>query len=487
VLAQFAFMVFALFALLSLVIDVGYARLTQAQMQQAADSAALEGLRQRDVGVVNPVNGQVVNDPFASDCLRRTAANRFAHWVNDDDLDPANGDPDFQFGGGPVIDVSEGVTNLHALATIGAPEAHSYKPDLQLNQLNEVYGDMVSGRFCYTTDPAPSEGEVYAETLVCEDEPQRGGGAYARNDFNPNLTSPQPPAALPSCPAPDLPAPSPWPIGGTGTLATVNDSAFLVRLRRSNERRDLPDQVEEGIASSGPALPLVFGRGTLIHGDSFTSEYSPRRDGFTIRATAIAEIRPAMRVGLPQPSTPGLTPFVVLDTCLGVLAAGVPTMAVTINPATGVITRPLAPGPPGPPGPCAPGSVVGQFVANAAPFRTVGVPQPVAPVAIPCLSPAAASFTGRYGPVYSDMSVGPNRIIGFARITFVRVATCPVNPAAPFAATLTRLPSAVAPANATAMLAGGFPAGVPPALVDELVDKNLATIYAPVLVAVLAR
>ena len=41
-LAQFALLVFALFAALSLVIDVGYARVTQSQMQNAADAAALE-------------------------------------------------------------------------------------------------------------------------------------------------------------------------------------------------------------------------------------------------------------------------------------------------------------------------------------------------------------------------------------------------------------------------------------------------------------
>jgi len=36
VLAQFVLVVFALFAVLSLVIDVGYARITQAEMQNAA-------------------------------------------------------------------------------------------------------------------------------------------------------------------------------------------------------------------------------------------------------------------------------------------------------------------------------------------------------------------------------------------------------------------------------------------------------------------
>ena len=47
-LTQFALIVFALCAVLSLIIDVGYARMTQSQMQNAADVAALEGVRSRD-------------------------------------------------------------------------------------------------------------------------------------------------------------------------------------------------------------------------------------------------------------------------------------------------------------------------------------------------------------------------------------------------------------------------------------------------------
>ncbi len=74
-----------------------------------------------------------------------------------------------------------------------------------------------------------------------------------------------------------------------------------------------------------------------------------------------------------------------------------------------------------------------------------------------------------------------------------RESTSPTRPCvgnAPYAATITRLPSAVAAANATAILSTGFAAGVPPALVGELVQKNLRRTgvdYGPVLVAVLAR
>ena len=490
-LVQVALIAFALCGLLSLVVDIGYARLTQGQMQSAADAAALEGLRQRDVGVRNPVTGVTVNDPFASDCLRRAAANRIVRRTFDDNFDPIDGDPGYQFGAGPVVDLTDGVTSVHALQTISVPDPHVYKPDPQLNQQNQVYGDMVSGRFCYTSDPVPSEGGTYElQDIVC-DEPQRGTGTYSRNDFNPNLTSPGVPAALSECPAPDDVPPTPWPLGGTGTLSTVNDSAFLVRLRRSNDFQDLSGQMEPSVGSSGPSLPLTFGMGTTIHGDNPDSDYSVRRDGLTVRATAIADARPALHLGVPQtnPSTPSLTPFLLLDTCVQTPAGAQVTtpvaINVTINPLTGVMTR-TAPAV----GPCPATTAVGRFVANAAALRSVGQMPPLAGVATPCASASAVSFTGRYGAVYSAMTVGPNRIIGFARINFTRVATCPANATLPYTATITRLPSAVAAANATAILSGGFAAGVPPALVGEIVQKNLRRTgvdYGPVLVAVLAR
>jgi hypothetical protein len=51
--------------------------------------------------------------------------------------------------------------------------------------------------------------------------------------------------------------------------------------------------------------------------------------------------------------------------------------------------------------------------------------------------------------------------------------------------------STIAPSNATAILSEGLPAGVPPALVPELLARNLVAAgqvnYGPVLVPVLAR
>jgi putative Flp pilus-assembly TadE/G-like protein len=487
VLVQIAILAFAMCGVLALVIDVGYLRLTQTEMQNAADTAALEGLRKRDIGVRNPITGQTVNDAFASDCIRRASANRLVRWTFDDDFDPTDGDADHQFGAGPVIDLTEGATSLHALQTISVPEAHVYDPDPQLNQQNQVHGDMVSGRFCYTTDPFPSEGGTYElQDIVCT-EPQRGSGSYARGDFNPNLTSPGPPPGLGECPAPDDVPPNPWPLPGTGSLSGIDDSAFLVRLRRSNEFVDNAGQVEPAIASSGPALPLTFGKATTIFGDDPTSTYSIRRDGVTVRATAIAGVRPAMHVGLPRanPPQPGVTRFAVADTCVQSPTGAPVTLTVTINPANGVMTRTGA----GTPG-CATGALVGRFVGNPAVITTVGNVLPLVPA--PSLCTTTASFAGQYAPVFSLMASGPPRIIGFTRVTFTRAVVCPA-PGAPFTATITRGAPLVAAANASARPPGALPLPISstPAVVRELLEKNRVATgrvnYAPVLVAVLAR
>jgi hypothetical protein len=482
VLVQIALIAFALSGLLSLAIDIGYARLTQSQMQNAADSAALEGLRQRDA-VRNPVNGNPI--AYASDCLRRAAANRMVHRTFDDDFDYASGDPDYQFGGGPVINVTDGVTSVHALQTVTVPDQHVYKPDLQMNQQNQVHGDMVSGRFCYTTDPLPSEGGAYElQDIVCT-ESQHATGTYSRSDFNPNLTVPGLPATLNECPAADEVPPNPFPPGGTGNLNGVDDSAFLVRLRRSNDFQEMPDQREEGVGSSGPALPLTFGKGTTIHGDDPNSDYSVRRDGLTVPATAIANVRPAWHLGVPQttPATPALAPFILSGACVQNATGAAVTITVSVNPTTGTLTRTGA----GTPG-CATNAVVGRFVASTATLRTVGAIAPGAGVARPCLT--TGSFTARYGPVFSAMTTGPNRIIGFSQVDFARAANCPNNVNAAFNATITRRVSTVAALNATAIVSEALPI-VPPAVMTELLQKNLVAAgqvnYGPVLVPVLAR
>ena len=162
--------------------------------------------------------------------------------------DPTNGDRGLSVRRRPGHDLTDGVTTAHALQTISVPDVHVYKPSLQPNLTDSPEGDMVSGHFCYTSDPHPSEDASYElQDIVCNDQ-QRGTGAYARNDFNP----------------------------GAGA-STPN--AFLVRLRRSNEYQGLENQTDPDVASSGPSLPLTFGKGTTIHGDdpSVGLFGSPRR------------------------------------------------------------------------------------------------------------------------------------------------------------------------------------------------------------------
>lgn len=481
-LVQVALIVFGLCGMLALVVDVGLMRLTQVQMQNAADSAAVEGLRKRDLPIQNAA-GQTVNDPYASDCLRRAAANRMVRWTFDEDFNVAAGSGSMQLGAGPIVQLDGGVTSLHALQSISVPAVSMYRPDLQMNQENVGYGDMVSGRFCYTDNPQTAEGSEYAvQDIVCT-EPQRGSGAYARSDFNPNDVSPAPPNGLSECPGVDDDLPSPWPTPGTGSLTTADDSAFLVRLRRSNEFTDSVSRGVPGVASNGPALPMLYGRASnVINTDA--DSYSPRRDGFTVRATAIADARPAMQVGLPQGTTLGVTPFVFADTYV----AGLPATAVqvTVDPARGVICSGIT---------CVAATpIVGRFVdalTDATRRRWAAVASVGAVLTAPApLACAAIGARTGYTPVYSAIAGGTTRVIGFTRIAMTQDAARAADPCAKL---IVRSASLVAPANASVALTAGIPTDTTttPAQVRELFDKHHVGTgrlnYVPVLAPVLAR
>lgn len=440
-LAQVALIVFALCAVLSLIIDIGYARLTQAQMQNAVDAAAIEGLRPSNIAVPDPCTGQIADNASAR---QRMAARCHVSRVFDDDLDPTNGDPD-QFGAGPIIDLTGGATRLHAHQTMSVPDPHVYKPVLELNQDDAIQGDMVRGTFTSSSDPAPPEDQ-----------------GYNRTDFTPNATG----------------------------------TAFLVRLRRSNEGS------EQDVASSGPSLPLTFGKGTLIGGDDPSSTYSPRRDGLTVRATAIAATRPALRVGLPQlqatPPLPGVTSLALASAFVQTLnsagtqvncgAPGPPAGCVTIDPTNGRICSGLTCGAVTPAT-----AVIGRFVTNpanpaAAPRLAISrvgqafapvPPVPPAPqVTVTC---ASANFVSQYGPVYSAIVGAGTRIVGF---TLVSLGQDPSRAAIPCAKRVVRNASAIAASNATASLGGLTPAQVAAVLTVPNVlnpPTNQGLLLAPVL------
>ena len=418
-LAQFALIVFALLGVMSMVIDLGYVRLTQVQMQNAADAGAIAGVRGRNAD----------SDGFWSDCARRTAVQQLVQWTFDDNLDVNSVDPNSpqNFGAGPTVAFTDGDgTPLNAYQNTG--DLGVYKPTLGLNQSGNIQsGDMVSGNF--NPDPALRGTE---------------DGAYNRDDFTRLDPIPPDPLILQKCGDPPPATPN-------VTLVGSDNNAFLVRLRRSNETAGATDPPDA--FSTGPTLPLMFARGMPVHGDG-GSAYNPRTDGLTIRATAIARVRPAMRVGLPQSGAPGVTPFTLDSTFAQSL--GIAGSPVTIA-ADGTIQD-------------GSGAAVGRFVPDPSSINTVGNAVP------PAVAAECAPVAG-YGPVYSAIGAsGASRIVGFVRI---ELGCAP--------AMLSRGAGLVAATNATALLAGGLAPGIPSVDVPLLMNANAALGAAALLAPVLAR
>jgi hypothetical protein len=173
---------------------------------------------------------------------------------------------------------------------------------------------------------------------------------------------------------------------------------------------------------------------TPISNPDNSNNYNFRAHGFTVRATALADARPALRVGLPQagtvPPLKGATPFALDGLFWTTLEVDVPT-TVLVDTTTGTITsgglivgRFSLP-PPIPPAPPDPNilTTVGQLVVPAA---------PVLP-AVP---------TG-YAPLYhvvTENGLPVERVIGFGHVT--------VTGSFP-SIQLTKRPASVAPGNAS--------------------------------------
>lgn len=287
VLVLFAMMAIGLFGLAAVVIDLGLARATQAQMQSAVDAAALEGLRFRDDQGFAPIDSMLTGtplparlDPEERDIERRSRASLLVAARFDDDLDPSNGD-DLELGAGPVVALTGGLAgdlNASALLTVD-PANRVYDPVLQLNDLeNLVHGDLVAGDWIadepgWTPDPSLE--------LRHEDRD------YIRDDFT----------AAPS-------------------TADASATAFLARLRRTPASALDEDA---GVSSHGPSLPFLFALGSTLREDDdpATLPYAPRIEGIKARATAIADGRVVLAVGQPDPVAGpvevrfGVTPFSV--------------------------------------------------------------------------------------------------------------------------------------------------------------------------------
>ena len=104
-------------------------------------------------------------------------------------------------------------------------------------------------------------------------------------------------------------------------------------MRRTNNLNGL-DQ-EPGISSSGPTLPVLFGRGSLMARSGSGSQLSVA-SGITVRATAIAGPQPAKTVGPLYNNTGGtltavaqLAPFAIRSDLWTQVSGGT---AMTVNP-----------------------------------------------------------------------------------------------------------------------------------------------------------
>jgi Flp pilus assembly protein TadG len=326
VLVLFVMMFLALLGLAALVIDLGFARLTQRQMQTAVDSAALEGLRWQGVQQVSDLpqawladpNFQNEVGPLGSGTLSTQQSDKVRRWAASqvvadgpvgngssaqpsmfaDNVDTSGGT--VHYGAGPMVNFSGGVgpTDLAAAQTMTLPSPPVYQPlradgtpGLELNPANATEGDMTSGTYGFNAGYDPTQ-------LADED------ANYNRRDFTPSA----------------------------GTAA-MSAPTFLVRMRRTNNINGL-DQ-EPGVSSGGPTLPVLFGRGSMMARSGAPGLLSVA-SGFTVRAAAIAGPQPAKTVGPLYTNSGGtltavaqLAPFAIRSGLWAQVSGGT---AVTVNP-----------------------------------------------------------------------------------------------------------------------------------------------------------
>ncbi|MEQ8764919.1 MAG: pilus assembly protein TadG-related protein [Planctomycetota bacterium] len=246
VLVMFVLMSFAFLSMAALVIDVGHTILARSQMQAAAESAALDGLS----------NGAA--DPALTDIGRAEAALTVARHFGEHD--------GIEYSAGPNIEFEDGIeldgTRFRASQLIDAETIGPYEPTpLQLNLPNLAFGDMVVGQYFDRIDGERTQHVEHSN--------------YTRDDFEPESL---------------LPAPT-------------TDSALLVRMRRTGNLNI------DGISSSGPYVPFLFGRGGLMSVED-TGDQAPnpgaladrRFRGTAVRATAIASLEPAMHLDTMTPA-----------------------------------------------------------------------------------------------------------------------------------------------------------------------------------------
>ncbi len=231
-------MLIVLAGIMALTLDFGFVLQSRRLMQTGVDTAALEGLRNLDTDNDNVGDG------------RQNAAALLRN-VFDDDLDPTANSTTVGAGIDSSLVQGDGFQQTilgNGTGSLSLYENRSdfiYRPNPQLNTLNLPGGDMVEGE--------------YLEDAVSH----REYSDYERTDFL---------------------------VGTPGDPA----SAFLTRLRRTHDP-DGEDRIA-GVSSGSGGLPLLMGRLGWFSVKPAGSSYSIRRDGVTVRATAIADQKIAVRV-----------------------------------------------------------------------------------------------------------------------------------------------------------------------------------------------
>ena len=171
-------LLFGLLGLAALVIDIGFARLAQGEMQTAVDSAALEGLG---------------NGPATAAGRQQASQLVAALFSNATD----SGGETVQYGAGPVVGFSGGIgdPSLAAGQLMQSGNPPVYQPGgLQANLDNAAEGDMVTGAYGLNAG--------YNAALAADED-----AYYNRRDFTPSTGTARPraPPSWSACGVPIIP------------------------------------------------------------------------------------------------------------------------------------------------------------------------------------------------------------------------------------------------------------------------------------------
>lgn len=291
-LLQTILLMFGLLALAAAVVDLGFARVAQVQMQAGVDTAALEVLRSRDS------SGSGANRHNA----RLYAWNTY--------VDPAN---QRLVGAGADLTLTGGEPGRNGMQTISVGADPVYRPCLALNLSNAPNGDVVTGK----VKPAGTRPMDYADDFTRYIDPGDGTDSVLvrmrRTGYRPE-GGPDTPQSDPNCNSetattsagPGVPL-----LFGLGSTIQPNASGYSVRQHGVTVRatavadsrpvrriaaayaaplaisRDFWEGTSNGsgytLTSSGGGIVTVAGTGTEI-GFSWGTGAPPTRIGDTINA-----------------------------------------------------------------------------------------------------------------------------------------------------------------------------------------------------------